>query len=572
MKRWLWLLLLLPLVFSGCEPADGDPSGSSSSEVSDPTDVTDATDVTDSLPSSELTDSRPTDSSSESTETSSEPTDPPVVEGTGTLVSLSLLKSENPLLQKDLHFVIDEEHRTATLTLDYQGFADISTLRSAVLSGKTEGGSLLLETDYDGTVCLIEDSFCTVVDDLGNLRVYTLKVNRVAYQIPVISITLSDGTKQKDIPRDETVEMTFTMDGSPVGAEEIFSISGTIRGRGHSTWKWDKKPYKIKFDEKVSILGMTENKDWILLANFADKSLIRNTLAYEMGRVLDGLTWSPHQYPVDLFINGVYCGVYSIGEHMEVASGRVELTEGSEVDVGYLIEVGGMENTDTMWVDGFHTDKRLVKFAAYKSPDRDEITSAQRAYIREYFQLAEDAIVAGVDYEQYIDVDSFVDWIILHELAYNLDACFRRSCYLMKPAGGKLQMGPIWDFDLAFGNFSQDEKTYDNWITVGSSDSEAYIAENWCTYLMKDPAFRKRLKARWEEVRDELLTTANQTIDKYSALLDGSQQENFAVWKIWGKRAGYQSKWCSAANTYEKQIKYLKDFLTKRAAWIDKHI
>ena len=89
---------------------------------------------------------------------------------------------------------------------------------------------------------------------------------------------------------------------------------------------------------------------------------------------------------------------------------------------------------------------------------------------------------------------------------------------------------------------------------------------------MKDPAFRKRLKARWEEVRDELLTTANQTIDKYSALLDGSQQENFAVWKIWGKRAGYQSKWCSAANTYEKQIKYLKDFLTKRAAWIDKHI
>ena len=102
MKRWLWLLLLLPLVFSGCEPADGDPSGSSSSEVSDPTDVTDATDVTDSLPSSELTDSRPTDSSSESTETSSEPTDPPVVEGTGTLVSLSLLKSEPRLLDGNM--------------------------------------------------------------------------------------------------------------------------------------------------------------------------------------------------------------------------------------------------------------------------------------------------------------------------------------------------------------------------------------------------------------------------------------------------------------------------------------
>ena len=143
---------------------------------------------------------------------------------------------------------------------------------------------------------------------------------------------------------------------------------------------------------------------------------------------------------------------------------------------------------------------------------------------------------------------------------------------MVKEKGGKIKMGPVWDFDLAFGNFSRDNKNYDNLITPGSSEEDAYIEENWCTYLLKDPEFCRRLYQRWLEVRDALMETADLTITHYSALLDGSQQENFNVWKIWDGRAGYQSSWCSAANTYEKQIQYLRDFLNKRAKWMDQNL
>ncbi|MBQ7324245.1 MAG: CotH kinase family protein [Clostridia bacterium] len=524
--------------------------------------ITSAPITTDKLPSTQLP---PT--------TEPDPPTPPAPEGTGLLTSLVLSTTDNPRLAKDLSFSINEEERTATLKLDYQTYADLATLSSARLIGQAQGGSVtILPSTVDGCVNLMNQPICIVTDENGWVKSYQLIVDRKVYQLPIVNINLADGVAVDAIDRELTTPMTFSLDCT--GAEEyesIGAVSGTIRGRGNSTWLWDKKPYKIKLDKKASLLGLDDNKDWILLANYADKSLIRNTLAYELGRVLDHITWSPHSYPVDLFVNGEYRGVYALGEHMEVANGRVDIEEGStDPDTDYLLEIGGMNMTgDVNGVHYFHTDGRLVRFATFKSPDFEEITEAQKAFITDYFQKAEDAIKKGEGYEKYIDVDSFVDWIILHELSYNVDSCFRRSCFLTKEKGGKIRMGPIWDFDLAFGNFSRDNKKYDNWVTVGSDEKDAYVQYNWCTYLLRDKEFCQRLAERWEEVRDELLTVANDTIDSYGALLDGSQQENFKVWDIWNISAGYQAKWCATANTYEKQLQYLRDFLSKRAKWMD---
>ncbi|MBQ8383283.1 MAG: CotH kinase family protein [Clostridia bacterium] len=505
-----------------------------------------------------------------------EPT-PPTPEGTGVLVSLTLTVADNPTLAEDIAFAVDEDARTATLALDYQTYADLATLSDAHLTSVAEGGEVSFSAQTKGGgVDLTAGAVCTVTDENGWVKNYKLSIDRTVYQLPIVNITLEGGVAVDAIDRNLTTSMTFSLDCSAwEGYESIGNVSGTIRGRGNSTWKWDKKPYKIKLDEKESLLGLDDNRDWILLANYADKSLIRNTLAYEMGRVLDNLVWSPHSYPVDLFVNGEYRGVYALGEHMEVASGRVDIEEGSlEPDTDYLLEIGGMAPTgDVNGVHYFHTDGRLVRFATFKSPDFEEITQEQKDFITDYFQKAEDAIKKGEGYEEYIDVDSFVDWIILHELSYNLDSCFRRSCFLVKEKGGKIRMGPIWDFDLAFGNFSRDNKNYDNWVTIGSNEEDAYVQYNWCTYLLRDGAFCARLAERWEEVRDRLLSVAGDTIDTYGAMLDGgSQQANFEVWKIWDIRAGYQSKWCSAENTYEKQLQYLKNFLQKRAAWMDNAI
>lgn len=573
--RILSLLLTISLVLSvlaGCGSADSASAttvGSSGSTTSQsaPSTTTQTTPATDPVTTPDVTDKEPI----------TEPVPPPTPEGTGVLVSLSMLAEDNSTLAQDLSFTVDEDTRTVTLALDYQTYADQATLSGAVLTATAEGGSVSFPAQTgEGKVDLLQGATCWITDENGWVKVYKMIVDRTVYQLPIVNVTLKDGVAVDAIDRNLTTAMTFSLDCSGVeGYDSIGNVSGTIRGRGNSTWKWDKKPYKIKLDKKESLLGLDDNRDWILLANYADKSLIRNTLAYEMGRVLDHLVWSPHSYPVDLFVNGEYQGVYALGEHMEVANGRVDIEEGSlEVDTDYLLEIGGMAPTgDVNGVHYFHTDGRLVRFATFKSPNFEEITDEQKKFLTDYFQKAENAIQKGEGYEAFIDVDSFVDWIILHELAYNLDSCFRRSCFMVKEKGGKIRMGPIWDFDLAFGNFSRDNKNYDNWITIGSNEEDAYVQYNWCTYLMRDEEFCDRLAKRWEEVRDRLLEVANDTIDTYGALLDGgSQQENYEVWKVWDVRTGYQSRWCMAANTYEKQLQYLRDFLENRAAWMDKAI
>lgn len=160
----------------------------------------------------------------------------------------------------------------------------------------------------------------------------------------------------------------------------------------------------------------------------------------------------------------------------------------------------------------------------------------------------------------------------MHELTCNLDSCFRRSCFFTKDKGGKLRMGPVWDFDMAFGNFSYDYGHYKKWFTVGTADADSYIGVNWCNYLMSDPEFRAAIKARWFEVRDTLLDAAKRSIDKNKARIEASQAENFAVWDIWDKRIGYESWTTVNIKTYNEQIKFIEDFLDERAKWIDENI
>ena len=131
-------------------------------------------------------------------------------------------------------------------------------------------------------------------------------------------------------------------------------------------------------------------------------------------------------------------------------------------------------------------------------------------------------------------------------------------------------MGPVWDFDLAFGNCDADNQYYNDWVTVGYSGG--YVDLNWCNYLMENEAFRSKLKERWNEVRDDLVKTALDCIDFYSKKLERSQAENFNKWKIWGIRVGFQSKRNFQYESYEEQIQYLRDFIQMRAKWIDENI
>jgi spore coat protein CotH len=342
-----------------------------------------------------------------------------------------------------------------------------------------------------------------------------------------------------------------------------------VRGRGNSTWDMPKKPYRFTLDEAAPLLGLPKAKKWVLLANYADKSLMRNSVAFAAAKALPGLKFSPTQYPVILMLNGEYEGLYTLGEQIETGSGRVALEKPDEsADTSFFLEVnmridlpaqGGVLGKD------FFESPSGLKFE-YKTPDTDEATPAQRKNIAAFMAEAERAILAGEGYERFIDVDSFIDWIILEELFKNQDSMFLSSVFITRVRGGKLSLGPAWDFDLSAGN--------SDYGAIGDKaikDPEGWfpLYSEWFGGLLRDPAFERRLVARWTEKRAELERKAFAAIDAYGTLLAGEQKRNFVRWPIMGIYVWPNPPELVAAATYAGQAAALRDWMKRRFAWLD---
>ncbi len=506
-----------------------------------------------------------------SVESESAVTDVPVTdtaEFDGEIVAFYVLQEDNPDMYSDVTFDISDGKLSYGVSFLYD-IDYFSHCKPKILC--SDGVTSVFPDECmnsDGTVNLTENASVICTDANGTQKTYTVEISRQPLNLPVVELEF-DGDIS-DISRDEYSSAVFSMSNPEYG--DISSASVSIRGRGHSTWKWDKKPLRIKFDTATSLFGLEAKKDWVLLANHSDKSLIRNTVAHKMSELLDGIKFKFHQYPVDLFINGKYQGVYSIGEKIEVNEGRVDIDEDyTDTDTGYLIECGGVDDeVDVKGVDFFHT--KTIKFLRIKSPDTKVMSQAHFDFISDYFTKADEAIRTLDGYEEYIDVESFIDWFILQELSYNLDSCFRRSCYMYKEKGGKIFMSPAWDFDLAFGNFSSDNKAYDDFATEGADGEDEYIKITWFNYLLQDEAFRTKLRDRWDLIGEKLCEQTLEYIDGYYAIVKPSADMNFAVWDILDEKTGYQPSFMKKYNTYEKQIDYLKNFIISRFKYLDKNI
>ncbi len=476
-------------------------------------------------------------------------------------VTLKLAAGSVPGLEEDI--LLERKGNLLTAAFPYDiTMSALSAVQPEILS---ENRCYFEETNEDGSVDFSASPILVLQDDNGNLLRLKVKILRETKNLPVIYLETEDGAEVKS--KEQYISATFVLDAGTSGFESIPLSHIRLRGRGNSTWNWDKKPYKIHFDTPVSVFGLTAGEEWALLANYADKSLMRNHVAQLMAAQLS-FDYAPTQNAVDVFLNGDYIGVYSFGEHLEEGEGRVEITHDmKKVDCGYFLEVGGVvSGVDVQGMNYFHAG--LLKFVLVKGPEFNSLTSAQFDYIKTYLKEANDAVVAGKGYEEYIDMESLIDWLIMIELTNNTDCAFRRSCYFTKDSGGKLKLGPVWDFDLAFGNFSRDVQDYSTWASYNMDDD--YVGETWSYYLFRDPKFQKQFKARWDEVRDLLLDTAFEAIDAEYERIAPSAADNFRVWDILGKKVAFERRDTNLYPTYDSQIRYLKTFLKNRAAWIDK--
>jgi len=376
-----------------------------------------------------------------------------------------------------------------------------------------------------------------------------------------------------------------------------------IEIRGETSQFFDKKSYGIETwdtqynDVDVSLLGFPEEEDWILHGPYSDKSLIRNKIIYELSELMGNYT-SRTEF-VELTINYEYKGLYIFMEKLKRDKNRINISKLEEGDIdqesisgGYIIKIDKSDMEDGSYTEynsfpsqfdlsGEENDDSRINFN-YEYPKPGEIHANQKNYIKNYFyefesSLASDNFKDPVNgYRKYIDEDSFIDFFILNELANNVDG-YRLSTYLQKERNEKLVIGPIWDFNLSFGNADYcGGARYDVWCFKFNDrcPGDYWNIPFWWNRLLEDENFVNKLKARWNELRVNTLSDNNILTlieEQYSFLNNETDivNKNFNKWKIFGIYIWPNS---FIGNNYFEEVDFLKNWIKNRTKWLDESI
>ncbi len=321
--------------------------------------------------------------------------------------------------------------------------------------------------------------------------------------------------------------------------------TGRIRGRGNSTWLWyDKKPYRIKLDEKASIIGLAENKDWVLLANFRDPTYLMNTFVFELGHAM-GLPYTNHTRFVEVNLNGDYIGLYQLTEQVEKGNGRVDIDDADGVLIVLDVDDGPYYCPDTG--DNFWSSQYGMPVCV-KHPE--DISSSDLRLIQDDLAELESAIYdirkrrGSIDQvRELLDVQSFIDYLIIQELVYNVELAAPRSMYMHKDKGGKWVMGPLWDFDAGFdfdwGTMYDGHHYFDNYskLLLGTDPihhggGNGGVPE-FFTDIFRSDEFCEEFIARWEEICPVIMTEVWENTMKYYESGEDAMTRDSQRWPIY---------------------------------------
>lgn len=512
------------------------------------------------------------------------------------LESFAFLKVHNPALKADVSAVVMPDSVDDGGGVGY--YVDPSALVASFSTFAGEGVSdVSVEAGVSGG-----DSFTTMESGrtvFDYMRPVTIRLSGVKNGKPV---ERNYGFRFHNLNTGVPVLYVFTPGGASVASKEVWlencriyldaagktDADGTVymddyygeadnvKGRGNTTWGWNKKPYAVKLDKKASLLGMPDHKRWALLANSIDRSMLRNRLAFEIADRCEGLEWTPRNRFVELVLNGKHQGSYLLVEQIRTGKDRVPVPDGNDAldpakgggpgadpaQMGFLVEVdrywgNSYYETSPFWwaskrysgngtttvINGdmvswarnisYRTnyDEGRVKLNfGLKNPDDETLfntSSSQFNYIKNYFLETEKAVLQRPYDMSRLDVDSFIDYWLVFELTLNQEPNNPGSCYMYKKPdsdGGKIFAGPVWDFD--YGTFN-----------MNFTDSGHYYNKNncflnlntlWYVGLFENAEFRSAVKSRWASLKTRL--DMDTFIGQNKAYLKKTAELNLALW------------------------------------------
>jgi len=371
-----------------------------------------------------------------------------------------------------------------------------------------------------------------------------------------------------------------------------------IEIRGSSSQSFPKKQYGIELVDvngngvEASLLGMPAEEDWVLFAPYNDKSLMRDVLAYRLAR--DQGRYAPRTKYCEVVLNGEYMGIYVLIEKIKRDKNRVDINKlepdeitGNNLTGGYIIKIdkatgSGGDGWASTFPPPLRSGDQQVNFL-YEAPKPEDIVIEQKQYIQQYMSGFE-ASLAGPDfadpvngYAKYIDAASFIDYFIINEMSKNVDG-YRISTFLHKKRdsdGGKIYMGPVWDYNLGFGNADYcTSGTTDGFVLEFNSicPGDWWLIPFWWDRLQDALVFREQLASRWVSLREGpyQTSTIHAYIDSVANVLNAeSQQRNFTRWPVLG-----QYVWPNyyVGPTFQSEVDWLKEWMTDRLDWLDVHI
>ena len=472
----------------------------------------------------------------------------------------------------------------------------------------------------------------------GLAMAFSVNAFAQTYDLPIIFVD----TKQKCLDKNVTEKIPATMkvlDGATNNVAD--SAKGTfydigIKVRGQSSALFPKPGYSVEVRDSVgegmdvSLFGLPPADDWVLHGPYVDKSMLRNALAYWMFRQAG--RYAPRTRHFDLYINGVYRGVYVLVEKIKRGKYRVNVSKLKEDDIagdsltgGYIWAFdkvgtntggGGSNNQGGIEAEGFNTSDGLNVILHY--PKKANIQRQQEEYLKKYLNDLEALFKNGKNgdgFDKYVDLGSAIDYVLHQEVTNNGDS-YWCSFFLHKPKNktnkegvyteGKVTLGPPWDFNLAMSNGGMMMGmggSGNSWQIESSSKSGnggmwgmgggSLIAPKWLTGMWKRSDYQSELKKRWAELRSGVWHTKvmDAYLDSMKTYLTKAADRNFKRWPNLGKSSGQGDKdpepmkYCNSsggnggmamggnnADTWDGEVEHLRKKMKERMQWMDQKL
>jgi hypothetical protein len=458
---------------------------------------------------------------------------------------IKLLKSLNPSLPRDI-VLTSVDNKT------YTGVIPQYTSKDLILSFDTNARNVFVDTT-------LQISGVTV-NNFSNEVLYKFITpggvnNSIKIKLNVLGITEDHVVPHIIITTENTEEITskeiYLMASMYIDGKKGYpDFYGTtqIRGRGNSTWKMEKKPYRLRLPTKGSVLGLPEARNWVLLANYIDPSLMCNIVAMKIGRDLN-VPYTNTMIPVDLTINGEYRGSYVLTQQIEVHENRVNIS-----DDGYLIELDSYFDEDYQFYSANYTLPVMIK-----SPDLNN--ESELLPIKREFEALESLIKESTfpnnSYKDYFDINAFAKYILVCFITANEEINHPKSIYMHKRPGGKFTFGPLWDFDWAYGYDGESSFHFMN--PTKALFWNTHAGAMFFKRLFEDPAVKTAFKNEWVNYKVNHLSDLYVFIDQYAARIKSSKQADY-------------NKWRNNGADFDNEVARMKTYLQQRATYIDSYI